>query len=82
MAKRSRESIKHRFTPTSVSILLEKKREQDGKVAVGIAYSMQSELTSAVPFVPATARRDLTNPLATPGSGMFFDNSDQMAPAG
>jgi hypothetical protein len=70
--------MKHHLVSTSVSELLEQKRKQDA----GAVKAPPSEQPSDGSFIPATARPDLTNPFATPGSGMFPDSFDPMAPSG
>ena len=84
MATRSQQTTRHRFISTAVNVLLEQKRKQNEVVAegAGALRASQNAKSSAELFIPATARSDLTNPFATPGSGMFPDNFDPMAPSG
>ena len=83
MATRSGRTLQNPITSTAVGALLEQKREQsEGSRGAGDLKGAQREKPTTEPFIPATARSDLTNPLATPGSGMFPDCVDPSAPSG
>lgn len=79
MIKRSRPATEHGFVADAVEVLLEQKRGLDEAARFNASHAGKLPIRC---FVLATARPELTNLMATPGSGMFSDSVDPMAPSG